>query len=385
MDFIWSLSGVTACQKSHNFLESTWSQCGICGVHFEDHVELQMHLCGLHLESKVVYSPYWFHVESMWSPSETFGVHQKHLESHVESTRNIWESIWSPTRNIWSSSESHLESTRNIWSPCGSTWNIWRVRLESIWSHQKYLESIWSPLETSGVHLQLNKIRKKKVTSEVRTLVVNANWTSETQLPLHHWGICSPTHLDYERHGWSAEAHTMWLSSLTSPQPSSHAYHHHRHYLSCTPSLPAPSRRLRPPHQHQHQHHQQQYRGPQYEVADQQDPQRRHACHVIDDSAAKKRPRRPLSQRTTDDDGGTGESREAREAGRPGRGGAGKKEKREARRPSRSPFRPSLSCFPVPPSCFRPPPFVFVPPPPLCFRPPPLLFSALSSPSPILF
>ena len=54
--------------KSHN----SWSpqgQCEICGVHFEGHLELQMHLCGLHLESKMV-----------WNLS---GVHQESPESRV--------------------------------------------------------------------------------------------------------------------------------------------------------------------------------------------------------------------------------------------------------------------------------------------------------------
>ena len=62
MGFNWSLSGVTA-MKSPN----SWSPHGL---HFSDHVELQMYLNGLHLESKV-------HIDSMWN---SCGVHQESPE-----------------------------------------------------------------------------------------------------------------------------------------------------------------------------------------------------------------------------------------------------------------------------------------------------------------
>ena len=107
LDSIWS-----HCYGIPQFLESTWSQCGICGVHFKGHLELQMHLCGLHLESKVVCSPYWFHVESMWSPPESSGVHVKFMWSPPETSGVHPESMWSPPE----SSGVHLESMWNFWS-----------------------------------------------------------------------------------------------------------------------------------------------------------------------------------------------------------------------------------------------------------------------------
>jgi hypothetical protein len=65
-----------------------------------------MHLCGLHLESKVVCSPYEFHVESMWSPPEISGVHVEFMWSSPEISGVHLESIWSPPE----SSGVHQES-----------------------------------------------------------------------------------------------------------------------------------------------------------------------------------------------------------------------------------------------------------------------------------
>ena len=91
--------------------QSRWSPCGICGLHFEGHFELRMHLCELHLESKVVCSPYWFHVEC----------------------------------------------TRIIWSPCGV--------------HQNHLESMWSPSESSGVHQESPEYRSWHIEFNVNYII----------------------------------------------------------------------------------------------------------------------------------------------------------------------------------------------------------------------
>ena len=104
------------------------------------HLELQIHLCGLHLQSNVVCSPCGVHVEStriIWSPC---GVHQNHLES-----------MWSPPE----SSGVHVESTRIIWSSCGV--------------HQNHLESMWSPPGIFGIQKLTLIGFKKNVFDEIRT------------------------------------------------------------------------------------------------------------------------------------------------------------------------------------------------------------------------
>jgi hypothetical protein len=122
MDFIWSLSGVTA-MTSQVHMESMWNMwTSFCGSSGTPDAPIWNSRC-IYLDSVV-------HVDFMWSPC---GVHQKyqnHLESMWSSPEIHLESMWSPPEIwIWSSPESsgvHLEFTRIIWSPSGAIRNLGR-------------------------------------------------------------------------------------------------------------------------------------------------------------------------------------------------------------------------------------------------------------------